>query len=173
MFLKRVAIITLAAAVLLPSAFGRGRDIQSSLGVSLFPGATPRPERTSPAHDKAAISLEDVVASNVSAAVFVSQQPRERVLSFYRDELKRLGSVVECHGGANVRVHVRVDADSVSDPSACHIFDFGLGDTELKAVKNGDQVIVSVATTPSGSEFAIVRVQSARKCPPGQCSPMM
>ena len=166
--LRIAASLAIAAAVLNPAS-ALDRDISHSLGVKLFPGASERPGRTRYDQKKGAVSLEDVIASNVAADVFVSSQPPDRVLSFYRSELKRLGAVTECHGGANPRVHVRVDADSVSDPSACHIFDFGIGDTELKAVRNGEQFIVAIGETEHGTEFAIVHVESAHRCPPGKC----
>ena len=167
--LRFAATLAIAAGVLSPAS-ALDRDMNHSLGVKLFPGASERPERTRYDQKKGAVSLEDVIASNVAADVFVSSQPPDRVLSFYRSELKKLGAVTECHGGANPRVHIRVDSESVSDPSACHIFDFGVGDTELKAVRNGEQFIVAIGETAQGTEFAIVHVESARKCPPGRCN---
>lgn len=173
MSLLKPAATVAMAFLMISAASAHGRDVARSLGVKLFPGASERPDRTHYDPKKGAVSLEDIVASNVSADVFVSSESPERVLSFYREELKKLGAITECRGGANARVHVRVNADSVSDPSACHIFDFGLGDTELKAVKNGQQFIVAIGATPNGSEFAIVRVESARKCSSRECSDMM
>lgn len=173
MSLLRFTASVAMALLIISAASAHERDISRSLGVKLFPGASERPERTHYSPSKGAVSLEDVVASNVSADVFISSESPERVLSFYRDELKKLGAITECRGGANARVHVRVNADSVNDPSACHIFDFGLGDTELKAVKNGRQFIVAIGATANGSEFAIVKVESARKCASRECSDMM
>lgn len=171
--LKPTAMVTVALLISSAALFGNEPWGKRSLGVPVFPGATPRAERTSSHNGKATVSLEDVVVRKLSAEVFVSDQAPDRILDFYRDQLKHYGTVTECTGGRNTRVHVRVDADEVSEPAACRAANFGAGETEIKATSDNERFIISVQPTPNGSEFAIVRVESARKCASRECSDMM
>jgi hypothetical protein len=165
---------TVAIGLLLSAAsFANEPWGKPSLGVPVFPGATPRAERSANHGSKATVSLQDVVVRDLTAQVFVSDQAPEKVLDFYRDELKRHGAVTECTGGRNTRVHVRVDADEVSEPAACRASNFGAGETEIKATSDKERFIISVQPTATGSEFAIIRVESARKCASRECSDMM
>lgn len=174
MSLRRTMASLVIFLLALPAvSLANGRDVMESLGVPLFPGATHRPERSGHNNGKATVSLEDVIAGGVSADVFVSSQPPDKVLSFYRNELKQLGSLTECKDGRNAKVHVRVDPDAVADPSGCQPFNFGSGEAEIKAVRSGEQFIISVGAITGGSEFAIVHVQSARKCNPRECNTMI
>src|SRR5438309_7900809 len=139
--LKPAAIVAIAVLVFSAALFASEPWGKRMLGVPLFPGATPRAERTADHNVKATVSLQDVVVRQLSAQVFVSDQPPEKILSFYRDELKRYGNVTECKGGSNPRVHVRVDADEVSEPAACRSSNFGAGETEIKSTSDTERFI--------------------------------
>lgn len=170
MSLTRVLVLVAMFATV---AGGSEPDFRLALGVPVIPGATVRNDQQRQDSDKGAISLEDVTAASVTAEIFVSPQSPQKVLNFYRSEFQRLGDVTECKAGKNTHVHVRLNADAISDPTACHAEDFGKDDTELKVVKGSDQFVISVSSAGKGSEFAIVHVESARKCPPSRCSEMM
>jgi hypothetical protein len=173
MSLKAATSVALALTLLPIVAFASDWNNSQSLGVAIFPGATHRSERLRPNTGKGTISLEGLVVAGVTADVFVSEEAPDKVLGFYRGELKRLGAITECRNGSNARVHVRLDGDAISNPGGCQPSDFGSGETEIKAIKNGEQFIITVGPRASGTEFAIVHVQSARKCTLGRCDDMM
>jgi hypothetical protein len=98
-------------------------------------------------------------AHRLAATKYVSQDSPEKVLQFYRAQLKSLGNTIECTGGKNLQVDVQLTDASLSDSSACNAADFAAGGTELKVISNGEQRIVVLSPQGRGTEIALVRVK--------------
>src|SRR5580658_6344756 len=74
----------------------KGADVADT-GLSVYPGARLKPEDSG--HDKSAnVSISGFgYGLRVVALEYESDEAPEKVLAFYRDQLKKYGSVLECH----------------------------------------------------------------------------
>jgi hypothetical protein len=97
----------------------------------------------------------------VVAIEYESDDPPNKVLSFYRDQMKKFGSVVECrtdtHGG-DLTVKAGDHTDS-SRPVSCEGKNSGKV-IELKTGTEDNQHLVSVEPEGNGSDFALVYIQT-------------
>jgi hypothetical protein len=82
------------------------------------------------------------------------------VLSYYKNQLKSYGTVIECGAGTNTEVSVRLSNRTLSNPSACEPEDVGRAQVELKAGDGVEQHIVAVGPHGRGSEFTLVHVRA-------------
>ncbi len=129
-------------------------------GLSIYPGATPKPELREGDRGLRTVILENVSVRELTAGKYVSSDPPEKVLNYYRDQLKSYGTVVECGGGTNMSVSIRLSSHALSNPQACSPDDVGEHQVELKAGDARDQHIVAVGPHDGGSEFALVHVRT-------------
>jgi hypothetical protein len=106
------------------------------------------------------ISLENVSVRELTAAKYFSSDPPDKVLTYYRDQLKSYGAVIECAGGANNEVSVRLSNRTLSNPSVCEPKDVGRSEIELKTGDALEQHIVTVGARGQGSEFTLVHVRT-------------
>jgi hypothetical protein len=129
----------------------------SDTGLDVYPGAQPK-ERPDSNHDGENANVNVQVGDfgvRVIATSYVSNDPPEKIIGFYRDNLKRYGNVLECpkglkenHGGDGPREMVCNDSGTTEK-----------GKMDL-AVGNPDrQRVVSVKPHGSGTEFAVVYIQ--------------
>jgi hypothetical protein len=72
--------------------------------------------------------------------------------------------VVECSGGTNPEVNVRINIRHLDDIS-CNPEDIGSGATELRVGDGREQRIVTVRSTSDGAEFTLVSVVRRSKKP--------
>ena len=127
----------------------------SSLGIPVYPKAAAG-EHTD---GRGTVSLVDGAhVHRLAASAYFSGDHPDKVIQFYRDQLKSYGRVVECSGGRNTKVDVQLNRDSLADLEACRASDFADGGTELKVRALGDERIVVVRPHASGSEIALVRI---------------
>jgi hypothetical protein len=84
----------------------------------------------------------------VIAAEYKSGEPPERILDFYRDQLKSFGDVTECRGDVNFR---RGNPECRSQPRSDQV--------QLMVGTEQRHRIVSVKPRGSGTEFALVSLQ--------------
>ena len=138
-------------------------------GLSVYPGAQSEQESRQSGKDLSCascalglrtVSLDNVSVRELTAAKYLSSDPPEKVLSYYKNQLKLYGTVVECGGGANTEVSVRLSNRSLSNPSACEPEDVGRAQVELKAGDALEQHIVAVGPHGRGSEFTLVHVRT-------------
>jgi hypothetical protein len=127
-------------------------------GLAVYPGA--QPKATSDDHNgnrenaNVNVQVGDFGVRVIATSYFSNDDP-EKVISFYRDDLKKYGSVLECpkglketHGGEGPREMACSDSGSP-----------GKGKMELAVGVPDRQRIVSVKPHGSGSEFALVYIQ--------------
>ena len=125
------------------------------IGLPVYAGA-----RQVPGHDSGSANVTLGVPGfglKVIAAKFESDDSSDKVLEFYRKEMKAYGSVTECKG----------DIDLKGDPGSQEVTCKGgpnLKDkVELAAGKGSSHRIVSVEPRGSGCKFALVYLQMRGK----------
>jgi len=118
-------------------------------GLEVYPGAT-RAEDGEDRKHAANLSIDSsVFGAKVVVIKYHSDDPPDKLLDFYRKQLKPYGEVSECHGS------VSFDRGNMR----CH--ETGLrGETNLVAGVEERHHIVSVKPDGKGSNFALVYVQT-------------
>ena len=136
----------------------------SDVGLAVYPGARLK-EKDSDGGDKSAnVNLSGFgFGIKVIALEYESDAAPAKVLSFYKDQLKKYGSVLECHTSSldmdmNMGSH---DSKNDSNELTCG---GNHGDNiELKVGKRDDQHIVAVQPDGKGSSFSLVYVRTHGK----------
>jgi hypothetical protein len=139
------------------------------VGLPLYPGARPKPDAEKDGDSSQAnLSLfTEAFGFKLVVANYESDDAPAKVVDFYRDKLKKYGSVLECHATHHgVDVHDDADDDkgsSKNKPLKCEQ-DSGPV-TELKVGTEDNQRVVAVEPLKkgSGSTFALVYVHSRGK----------
>jgi hypothetical protein len=132
----------------------------SDVGLTVYPGARLK-EKDSDGSDKSAnVNISGFgYGLRVVAVEYESDDSPAKVLSFYKDQLKKYGNVLECHTSrGNWNVHM---GKSDSNELTCE--GTGGSDIELKVGKQDDQHIVAVRPEGKGSSFALVYVRTHGK----------
>ena len=136
----------------------------SDIGLPLYPGARLK-EKDSDGSDKSAnVNISGFgYGLKVVAMEYESSDAPSKVISFYREQLKKYGHVLECHtskGNWNVNMGSHGSRDGSSELT-CE--GSGGNDTELKVGKQYDQHIVAVQSQGKGSSFSLVYLRTHGK----------
>jgi len=119
-------------------------------GLPVYPGAQRSRDEHEGDADRASVSIGTPwFGLHVIAAEYESLDAPERILGFYREEMKKFGAVTECRGEVDFR---NGRADCRSRPSS--------EDVQLVAGTEERHRIVSVKPRREGSEFALVSIQT-------------
>lgn len=135
-------------------------------GIAVYPGATVVEKERG--NDSANVSVDSsFFGLKVVALKYRTNDPPDKVLGYYRDQLKTYGSVLECKGHYNAGSTERVGGDSREltcgkERDGVNI-NIDTDGTELKVGTTDRQHIVSVKPYGGGSEFALVYVQTRGK----------
>jgi len=132
----------------------------SDIGLAVYPGARLK-EKDSNGSDKSAnVNISGFgYGIKVVALQYESDDAPAKVLSFYKDQLKKYGNVLECHtsrGNWNVNMGKNGSNELTCEGS-------GGKDIELKVGKKDDQHIVAVEPEGEGSSFSLVYVRAHGK----------
>jgi hypothetical protein len=150
-----LAVIFLLLATVMSATTGDGQ-------LPVYPGAQVKKERSLP-RDRATLRLNGSLVGSAYAQKYVTQDDPAAVLAFYRNELGRAGAVTQCEQGQNTEVSVAVDDQTSQSLASCRSFEFGKGETGLKAGHPDDFYMVSVRAVNAGTEITVVRVQKSKK----------
>jgi len=156
---KQVDIKTLAGGIHVSN------DADSSdTGLAVYPGARLKPKESSGENKSANVNISGFGYSlKVVALEYESDDAPAKILSFYRDKLKKYGSVLECHasrGNWNINMGSHGSRNG-SNELTCE--GSGGNDIELKVGKQDDQHIVAVEPKGQGSSFSLVYVRAHGK----------
>ncbi len=132
----------------------------SDVGLVVYPGARLK-EKGSRGDDKSAnVNISGFgYGIKVVALEYESGDAPAKVLAFYKDQLKKYGTVLECHtsrGNWNMNM-------GKSDSSELTCEGSGGNNVELKAGRKDDQHIVAVEPEGKGSSFSLVYVRTHGK----------
>lgn len=129
-------------------------------GLTVYPGARPAKKEREDDDKNANVNISSpLFGLRVVAQEYESDEPAEKLISFYFGELKKYGKVVECHGswkGKDVDVNVH-SGDKGSKELKCDKDNNG-NTTELKVGTENNQHIVAIEPQSKGSKFALVYV---------------
>lgn len=156
---KQVDIKTLLGGV----HVSKQADI-SDVGLPVYPGARQK-QNDSNGDDKSAnVNISGFgYGIKVVALEYESDDAPTKVLSFYTDQLKKYGSVLECHTSSlHLDMNMESHGSSHSSNELTCAGDNGK-DVELKVGKKEDQHIVSVEPDGKGSSFSLVYVRTHGK----------
>jgi hypothetical protein len=142
-------------------------------GLPVYPGATVRPSESG---NKAQANVSMSVGGfgmKLAVVAYNSDDAPDKVAAWYREQLKPMGTFIECTSSGDVGdagMHgdskdKDKDNDSLDRPVSCDkegVSGSGRKVTELKMGTEGNQKIVAVSTRKDGkpgSEFALVHVR--------------
>jgi hypothetical protein len=135
-------------------------------GLAVYPGARPKPKNHDGEEKSANVNMSAFgYGLKIVALRFESDDPPDKIIAYYQDQLKKYGSVVQCHRSGN---SFKVDDDVpfvggkkgyvVGGTLKCDSDDSGKT-VELKVGTNDNQHIVSIEPEGKGSDFSIVWVR--------------
>jgi hypothetical protein len=137
----------------------------SEIGLTVYPGARMK-EKDSDGSDKSAnVNISGFgFGIKVVAVEYESDDPPAKILSFYKDQLKKYGNVLECHTSGHFNLDMNMDSHGSKDPSNELTCEASRGENvELKAGRKDDQHIVAVEAQGKGSTFSLVYVRTHGK----------
>ena len=141
--------------------------VAKDTGLPVYPGAQEKPKEE---HNdgKANVAIDTpFFGLKVVALTYTSADSQDKVLSWYRGQMKSMPNVVECKGGGHVRSKNN-SKDDLNRPVSCDnevgtYDDQGITNdsksVQLKSGTNGNQHIVAVKPSEKGSEFSLVFVR--------------
>jgi len=139
----------------------RDADI-ADVGLPVYPGARKKEKSETGEEKSANVNISaGKYGLRVVAIEYLSDDSPEKLVSYYKDQLKKFGNVLECHTshhGGGVSAHYGKDNDS--DALKCDDNSGGKV-VELKVGTTQNQHIVSIepADTGKGTDFGLVHVQ--------------
>jgi hypothetical protein len=139
----------------------------SQVGLAIYPGAHIKQKSSDGSDGSANVNISGFgFGLKVIAIEYQSNDSPEKILSFYKDQLKKYGNVLECHS-TDLDIDMKMqssDSGGGSNDLICPKADLGKGNTtELKVGKKDDQHIVAVKPEGPGSSFSLVYVRTHGK----------
>ncbi|HZW94070.1 MAG TPA: hypothetical protein VFF64_14055 [Candidatus Eremiobacteraceae bacterium] len=137
----------------------------SDVGLTVYPGARLK-QKDSDGGDKSAnVNISGFgFGIKVIALEYESDDAPAKVLSFYKDQLKKYGDVLECHTSGHLNMDMNMGSHGSKDSSNELTCAGTHGDNiELKVGKKDDQHIVAVEAEGKGSRFSLVYVRTHGK----------
>jgi hypothetical protein len=133
-------------------------------GLTVYPGARLKPKDSSGDNKSANVNLSGFgYGLKVVALEYESADTPAKILSFYKGQLKKYGTVLECHT-SGLDLDMDMDSHKSKDDSNELTCEGGQGKTiELKVGKKDDQHIVAVEPEGEGSSFSLVYVRTHGK----------
>jgi hypothetical protein len=187
-----VFVVALFAAVVLPACSvnvkndekdeGKRVDIQTPVGgihvsedadvrdtgLPVYPGARLKEKEKEGDSKRANVNISGPgFGVKVVALEYVSGDSPQKLVDYYKDQLKKYGAVLECHTSkheGDIETGVSHDSDGKSESKqlTCDKGDGG-NTVELKAGTKDEQHIVAVEPDGKGSSFALVYVRARGK----------
>jgi len=133
-------------------------------GLAVFPGSRPVEKEDEGNQKSANVNLSaGPFGIKVVAVEFQSDAAPEKIVSFYKDQLKKYGTVLECrttyHADASVNYNHHDKNGDERDDHKLTCDHNGGNDMELKVGTEENQRIVAVQNKENGTKFALVLVQ--------------
>jgi len=133
------------------------------VGLPVYPGARKKEKSANGEEKSANVNISaGKYGIRVVALEYLSDDPPEKLVTYYKDQLKKFGSVLECHTshhGGGFNAHYGDDKDSEPAPKCDD--NSGGKVVELKVGTKQNQHIVSIepADSGKGTDFGLVSVQ--------------
>jgi hypothetical protein len=134
------------------------------IGLPLYPGARHK-SKTGQDSKSANVNISSgLFGVKVVAIEYESDDPPDKLLAYYRDKMKKFGSIVECRTdkqGGDLKVKASNHEDG-SRPVSCDDNNSG-NVVELKTGTDNNQHLVSVEPEGKGTDFSLVYVRTRGK----------
>ena len=134
-------------------------------GLAVYPHARPMPHKKDDEDANVNISTS-LFGLKVVAVRFESDDTQDKILSFYRKELAKYGSVIQCSTSGTDLNFKHDDDDGKDGPVTCKDGGAGVksgndnsGNVELKTGTQHNQHIVSIDKRGSATSFSLVYVR--------------
>jgi hypothetical protein len=128
-------------------------------GLSPYPGARVATDDGDDRGHSANVNISSsLFGLKVVALKYESDDPSDKVLTFYRKEMGKYGKVVDCTGGFNMNFHHH-DKDAEVSCDDHNGSDHGYKE-ELKVGTENNQRVVAIKPRSNGSEFTLVYVRA-------------
>jgi hypothetical protein len=130
-------------------------------GLGVYPGARPKPKSHDGQEKNANVNMSAFgYGLKVVALEYESDDPPDKIIAYYQDQLKKYGGVLQCHSSGS---SFKVDDDGhkgyvIGGKLKCNSDDNGKT-VELKAGTDDNQHIVSIEPQSKGSDFSLVWVR--------------
>ncbi len=132
-------------------------------GLPVYPGARPKQKSGSGEEKSANVNISGGgYGLRVVAVEYESGDEPGKVVAYYLDQLKKFGSVLQCHTSRHGTHYGRSHDHGNSDQLKCEGDNSGKT-IELKAGTESNQHIVSIEPRGNGSDFALVYVRTHGK----------
>ena len=145
----------------------KNADVRDT-GLPVYPGARKKEKDNDGDEKSANVNISSgFFGLKVVAIEYESDDPPEKLISYYTDQLKKYGNVLECHGSSKDKdddVEVNPHHSKDSNKLKCEGDNKG-NKVELKVGSEDNQHIVAIepAEKGKGSTFALVYVQTRGK----------
>jgi hypothetical protein len=136
----------------------------SDVGLTVYPGARVKQGDSDSSDNSANVNLSSFgYGIKVVALEYESDDAPAKVLSFYKDQLKKYGNVLECHT-SDLNLDMKMGShDSGSSSSELTCTGEHGDNIELKVGRKDDQHIGAVKPQGKGSSFSLVYVRTHGK----------
>jgi hypothetical protein len=155
---QNVSIVTPAGTM----HIGKDADVQDT-GLPVYPGARSKPNSKDDDQNKANVNISSsFFGLKVVAVEYLSDDPPAKVLDYYKMQLKRYGSVLECRSTKKVdKFNADIDMKEDNEKGRalkCEGDNTG-NNIELKVGTTDNQHIVSIEPNGTGTDFGLVAVK--------------
>jgi len=135
----------------------------ADVGLAVYPGSHLKSKDDGGGDKSANVDVSGFgYALKVVALDYQSDDPPEKLVSFYKDQLKRYGNVLVCHTSHHLQVNSSpMDMKHGSRELTCETTSGN--NVELKVGTNENQHIVAVEPDGKGSTFSLVYVRTHGK----------
>jgi hypothetical protein len=131
----------------------------SDVGLAVYPGAHLKEKDSDRSNKSANVNISGFgYGIKVVALEYESDDAPAKVLSFYKDQLKKYGNVLECHT-SHLNLDTKRGHRSGHDSGELTCEGEHGSNIELKAGRENDQHIVAVEPQGKGSSFSLVYVR--------------
>ena len=138
----------------------KGADA-GDVGIAVYPGARLKQENSDGGDKSANVNISGFgFGLKVVALEYQSDDAPEKLVAYYKDQLKKYGTVLECHT-SHFNLNPGRGSDHHSDELTCE-GDRG-NNVELKVGNKENQHIVAVEPDGKGSSFSLVYVRTHGK----------
>ena len=145
-----VSVLALTSVVTSCSIDVDFRDLKSNVNTPVYPNARVTAERPAEAHVGFSGSF---AGTNVVSSTFESDDTPEMILEFYRQMLRRHGTVVECRGTFTVRRQRRVETLVCLEQDSSQMMQIAGG-------VEGQHSVVAVTPRGSATRFTVLDVHT-------------
>jgi hypothetical protein len=136
----------------------KGADVRDT-GLPVYPGAKPKAKDDSDDEKSANVDIStSEFGLKVVALNYGSDDPPNKLIAYYKDQLKQFGSVLECHTQGRHADYSHYSDKHDSDQLKCEGDNNG-NTVELKVGTEHNQHVVAITPEGKGSDFALVYVR--------------